>query len=230
MKFETADGKLSGTVSYYNIKQTGGTQSDPNAKNATTVIYDALTPAQQQAQYGGIRPLGDIIQGGEQKSKGLELDVIYQPTRQWQIVGSFADTDHKFTKSSVASTIGETYPQAIKTRYSLLTQYTFADGDVKGLKLGAGLSGGSKSLQDYQNFGGKDVARYWPSRVTAEIFAAYRFKSFGHNALVQLNVKNLTKAPQYIGWQKTGSNSILATVPYEIPTPIVYRLTFGLDF
>jgi iron complex outermembrane receptor protein len=230
VKFETTDGVWSGTISYYNIKQTGGSQSDPNAINATTVIYDALTPAQQQAQYGGIRPLGDIIQGGEQKSKGIEVDVVYQPTKNWQIVGSFADTDHKFTKSAVASTIGQTYPQAIKTRYSLLTSYTITDGEMKGLKLGLGYAGGTKSLQDYQNFGGKDVARYWPSRSTLEVFGNYRFTTMGHNAFVQLNIKNLTKAPQYVGWQATGSNTVLATTPYEIKLPIVYRLTFGLDF
>jgi outer membrane receptor protein involved in Fe transport len=230
VKFETDDGKWSGTVSYFNIKQTGGSQSDPNAVNATTLIYDSLTPAQQLAQYGGIRPLGDIIQGGEQKSKGVEVDIVYQPTKNWQIVGSFANTDHKFTESAVASTIGQTYPQAIKTRYSLLTQYTFNSGDLKGLKLGLGYAGGSKSLQDYQNFGGRDVARYWPGRSTLEVFGAYRFKSMGHDAFVQLNIKNLTRAPQYIGWQPTGSNSVLATTPYEIKLPIVYRLTFGLDF
>jgi hypothetical protein len=47
---------------------------------------------------------------------------------------------------------------------------------------------------------------------------------------VQLNIKNLTTAPQYAGWQATGSNSTLATQPYEIPTPIVYRLTYGIKF
>jgi outer membrane receptor protein involved in Fe transport len=229
-KFDVANGMFSGTVSYYNIKQTGGSQNDPNQPNATTLIYDALTPAQQLAQYGGIRPLGDIIQGGEQKSKGIEVDVVYQPSKHWQVVGSFANTDHKFTKSAVASTIGETYPQAIKTRYSLLTQYNFISGSLKGLKVGGGYAGGTKSLQDYQNWGGRDVARYWPGRSTLEVFGAYRFQSFGHNAMVQLNIKNLTKAPQYVGWKATGSSSTLATVPYEIPTPIVYRLTFGLDF
>jgi iron complex outermembrane receptor protein len=228
-KFETDDGKLSGTISYFNIKQTGGTQNDSNAINATTVIYDALTPAQQQAQYGGKRPLGDIIQGGEQESKGIEVDVVYQPMKNWQIVGNFSNTDHQFTTSAVASTIGETYPQAIKTRYSLLTQYTFSEGEAKGLKVGFGFSGGSKSLQDYQSVGGKDVARYWPSRTTAEVFGTYHFKSFGRDTFLQLNIKNLTKAPQYVGWKATGS-SALATTPYEIKTPLVYRLTLGMDF
>lgn len=230
LKFELINGKISGTVSYYKITQTGGSQNDPNKPNATTLIYDALTPAQQLAQYGGIRPLGDIIQGGEQESKGIELDVVFQPTPQWQIVTSLADNDHKFTQSAVASTIGETYPQAIKTRYSLLTRYTFTDGGAKGLTLGLGFSGGSKSLQDYQSWNGKDVARYWPGRNTLELFAAYRFKALGYNTIIQFNVKNLTKAPAYVGWKATGSSTILATTPYEAPTPVVYRLTLGLDF
>jgi len=96
--------------------------------------------------------------------------------------------------------------------------------------MGLGFSGGSKSLQDYQHFGGVDVARYWPSRATLEVFAAYHFKSFGRDSFVQLNVKNLTTAPQYAGWQATGSDTILATQPYEIPTPVVYRLSYGIHF
>ena len=98
------------------------------------------------------------------------------------------------------------------------------------MKVGFGFSGGSKSLQDYQHFGSADVARYWPSRRTAEVFGTYHFKAMGRDTFVQLNIKNLTKAPQYIGWKSTGSNTVLATTPYEIKTPIVYRLTFGLDF
>ncbi|HET7536156.1 MAG TPA: TonB-dependent receptor, partial [Candidatus Didemnitutus sp.] len=229
-KFDLFEGKLSGTVSYFDITQTGGTQNDPNAKNNQTLIYDSLTPAQQQAQFGGIRPLGDIIAGGEQESKGLEADVIYQPTRQWQIAASYANTDHQFTKSAVPATIGETYPQAIKTRYSLLTRYSFVEGAVKGLMVGGGLSGGSKSLQDYQNFNGKDVARYWPGRTTLELFAGYHFKVFNQKSMVQLNIKNLTKEPTYTGWKATGSATKLSTEPYEVPTAVVYSMTFGIEF
>ena len=230
IKFDLDEGKISGTVSIYSITQTGGTQSSPNAPNTNTVIYDGLTPAQRAIQYPAGRPLGDIIQGGEQKSKGFDIDVIYSPIRQLQIVGSFANTDHKFTESAVPSTLGETFPQAIKTRYSLLTKYTFTDGDAKGLSLGLGISGGSKALQDYQNFGGKDVARYEPARMTAELFAGFRAKLLGQSTLFQLNVKNLTKADDYVGWKATGSSSILATEKYAVPTHMVVRFTVGLDF
>lgn len=232
VKFETADGKLSGTISYFNILREGGSQNDPNKNNINTDLYDLLTSqgriAERDAQFSS-RPLGDLIQGGEQEGKGFEVDIVYQPTRNWQIVGSFADVDHQFTKSAVAATIGQTYPEAIKTRYSLLSRYTFTEGDAKGAFVGLGISGGSKSLENYVNFGGKDVARYEPARMNVDAFAGYKFKFMGRDTTVQLNIKNLTGEDDYQGWKATGSASVLATERYAVPLPTIYRLTFGID-
>jgi outer membrane receptor protein involved in Fe transport len=241
VKVELLNGKISGTVSYYQIKQTGGTQSDPNKVNRNTVRYDSLTPDQRQIEFGGIRPLGDIIEGGEQESKGFDVDLVFQPFRQWQIVTSFTHVDHEFTESAVPATIGQTYPQAIKDRWALLTKYSFTEGSAKGLSLGLGIAGGSKALVDYQRrapngavYSGSgsfiDVARYEPGRTTAEVFGIYRFKLANQDAFVQLNVKNLLETPDYIGWKATGSKDKLATERYEIPTPIVIRVTLGFDF
>ena len=243
VKVDLFDGKISGTVSYYNITQTGGSQNDPTRPNRDTLRYDSLTPEQQQIEFGGIRPLGDLIGGSdiEQQSKGFDIDLVFQPIRQWQIVTSFSHVDHEFTKSAVAATLGQTFPNATKNRYALLTKYSFLEGSAEGLSLGLGVTGGSKLLVDYQRRGPNggaysgtgaftDVARYEPGSTFAEVFAIYRFKLFGQNAVVQLNVKNLLETPDYIGWKATGSNTTLATERYEIPTPMVYRLTFGLDF
>jgi len=233
-KIELFNGKLSGTTSYYNIKQTGGTQSASNHENLNTATWDRLTPAERAVQFPGktrddLFAVGDIIQGGEQRSKGFELDLVYQPTKQWQFVGSFAHNDHEFVTSSVPSSIGETYPQAIKTRYSLLSKYTFTDGSAKGLSLGFGFSGGSKSLQDYQVVNGKDVARYEPGRNVLDLFGSYKFKLFDRNTAVQINLRNVLRTPDYVGWKATGSSSILATERYKVPTPVVYRLTLVID-
>lgn len=241
VKVDLLDGKISGTVSYYQIKQTGGTQNDPNRPNRDTQRYDAMTPDQRAITFPAGRPLGDIIAGGEQESKGVDIDLIFQPTRQWQIVTSYAHVDHKFKTSAEPSTIGQTFPMAVRDRWSMLTKYSFTDGEFKGLAVGLGVAGGSKQLQDYQRraanggvYSGTgsflDVARYYPGRTTAELFAIYRFKAFGQNMLVQLNAKNITKAPVYVGWKATGDANKLATDPYEVPTPIVYRVTLGWDF
>lgn len=235
VKVDLADGKLSGTVSVYQITQTGGSQNDPNHDNLTTQRWDSLTPAQRAAdpQFAGKTRgdfLGDIIQGGEQRSRGFDVDLVYQPMRQWQIVASYAYVNHEFTESAIAETIGQTYPQAIKNRWALLTKYSFTDGPLKNFMVGMGISGGTKSLQNYVTFQGKTYARYEPGRTTVELFGGYKFKFYGYNAMVQLNVKNLTQTPDYTGWKATGSSSILSTERYEVPTPVVYRLTVGLDF
>lgn len=232
VKFETPDGKLSGTVSYFNILREGGSQFDPNKNSVNTDLYDQLTAqgriAERDAQFSS-RPLGDLIQGGEQEGSGFEVDVVYQPTRNWQIVGSFANVDHEFTESAVPETIGQTYPEAIKTRYSLLSRYTFTEGDAKGAYLGLGLSGGSKSLENYVSFGGQTVARYEPARLNVDAFAGYKFRLFNRNTAVQLNIKNLTGEDDYQGWKATGSASVLATERYAVPLPTIYRLTFIID-
>jgi len=235
VKFETADGMLSGTISYFSILREGGSQNDPNKNNVNTDEYDRLTAlgtpaalASRNAQWSS-RPLGDLIQGGEQESKGFEVDVVYQPTKNWQLVGSLANVDHSFTESAVAATIGETYPQAIKTRYSLLTRYTFSEGEAKGTFVGLGLSGGTKALQDYQNFGGKDVARYEPARMNVDLFAGYKLKLFNRDASLQLNIKNLTGEDDYQGWKATGSATVLATERYSVPLPRIYRLSLSVD-
>lgn len=235
LKVDMMGGKLSGTVSYYQIKQTGGTQSTSNHENLNTQTWDTLTPEQRALRWPGktradLFAQGDVIAGGEQEAKGFDLDVAYTPVSNWQIIASFSHVDHKFVTSAAANTIGETYPMAIKDRFSLLTRYEFTQGEVKGLAVGLGMYGGSKQLIDYQTWNGVDVARYNPARVFTELFASYRFKAAGQNLIVQLNVKNLTKTPSYAGWKSTGSASILATERYKVPTPIIWRLTVGADF
>jgi len=246
VKVDLLNGRISGTVSYFQIKQSGGSQNDPAAENRNTQRWDSLTQAQRDADpqfQGHVRSdfLGDLVPGGEQESKGFDIDLIFQPTREWQIMTSYEHVDHEFTTSATPATIGQTYPQAVKDRWALLTKYTFTSGPVKNLALGLGVTGGSKSLQDYQRrapngavYSGSgpfvDVARYEPGRTVAEAFAVYKFKVYNQDVSLQLNVKNLLQTHDYIGWKATGSSDVLATERYEVPTPIVYRLTLGLDF
>jgi outer membrane receptor for ferric coprogen and ferric-rhodotorulic acid len=244
VKIDLMDGKISGTVSYFQIEQSGGTQNDPTKESRDTVRYDSLTDAQRAIEFPSGRPLGDIVQGGKQESKGFEADVTFQPIRQLQILTSFSHVNHEFTESAIPATLGQTFPMAIKNRWALLGKYMFLDGTLKNSFVGLGISGGSKSLQGYErrdpNTGLSttsstpgsfiDVARYEPGRTTAELFAGYRWKIGTASALIQLNVKNLTKEDHYVGWKATGAANKLATERYAVPTPIVYRLTFGLDF
>jgi iron complex outermembrane recepter protein len=227
-KFDAFQGRLSGTISYYQIDQTGGAQDNPNAENLDTQRWDSMTPDQRAIAFPGQTRndlLGDLVPGAKQEADGFDVDLIYQPTRSWQILFSYAHNNQEVVEAVDASTIGQSTPMHIKDQFSVLTKYTFADGPVQGLAVGVGLHHASRQLQDYT----QGVARYNPSTTFLEAFAAYRFKVFGYNSVVQLNARNLTKEPEYVGWKATGAANRLATERYEVPTVIRWAFTFGVD-
>jgi len=210
-KFETQDGRFGGTVSYYTITQTGGSQNNPNKVNAQGL-------------------LGDLDEGGEQESKGFEIDFVYSPLRNWQIMFSYAHNTNEITESYTPSTIGQSTPQSADDRYALLTKYTFMD-TAKGLFVGLGVTGSSDILIDYKpNSAGEQVARYENARWPVDLFVGYPFKVGDYTMSVQFNARNLTEEDDYAGWVATGSPTVLATKRYAVPTSARYSLTFGLEF
>lgn len=228
-KIDLWNGKVSGTVSYYQITQTGGAQTNPNAENLNTQRWDAMTAAQRaQAFPGRTRAdlLGDLVPGAESESKGFEADLIFQPLRNWQLMLSYAHNDQEIVSAINPAIVGQSNPNHVRNQYSLLTKYSFEQGPAKGLFVGAGYQAQGKALADYQG----NVARYFPRRNYAEVFGGYRFRYRDYSPIVQLNVKNLTRQEEYVGWQRTGSATILATRPYEVPTKVRYSLTVGVDF
>lgn len=228
VKVELLDGKISGTASYYEITQTGGSQYNPTAENLNTRTFDQMTPAQQAVAFPGKKKsdlLGDYVPGAEQKSKGVDLDLIIQPLREWQILFSYAHNNEKVTSAVDRTTLGQSTTGHIKDQWAAVTKYSFTNGEAKGLFVGAGLQGSGKALQGYQ--GG--IARYNPSTFYLEAFAGYRFKAFGYSQLIQLNAKNLTKQDDFAGWKATGSSTVIATERYRVPTVTRWSLTYGID-
>lgn len=228
-KVELFNGKVSGTVSYYQINMTGGSQTDPTADNLNTQRWDAMTPEQRVVAFPGQTRstlLGDLVPGAESESKGFEADVIFQPTRNWQLMLSYAHNDQEIVDAVNLATIGQSNPGHVKNQLSALTKYTFDDGPAKGLFVGLGLHRQGRALVDYQGA----VARYNPKTFYAEVFGGYRFKWMRYQPVIQLNIKNLTKQEEFFGWKATGSSSVLATERYEVPTKMRYSLTLGLDF
>jgi outer membrane receptor protein involved in Fe transport len=218
-KLELMEGKISGTISYFQISQEGGAVNDPTAENLNTQRWDSMTPAQRAVAFPGQTRsdlLGDLVPNtNEVTSDGLEFDLILQPTRSWQILLSYATIDKDQFTSGL-----------IKDQISALTKYSFLEGGAKGLMLGLGYQHSGEAVQDQIN----GVTRYNPASDWAEVFAGYGWSIGEYKAHVQLNLKNLTQQDEYFGWQPTGSASVVATQRYRISTPMVYQLSFGLDF
>ena len=238
-KVDLMESKITGTVSYYKINKTGGGVNDPAANNRTTQLWDSDTVAQRMAYWGitaaqaadgsGFRATlaGDIVPA-ELESKGFEADLAFQPLKELQIVFSYANNDEESTKGA---TLGQTNGGHIKQQYSILTKYTFIQGAAKGLSLGLGVQGAGRAYQGYQTGSdGVRVSQYNPSTFYAEVFGGYQFKAFGCNNVIQLNIKNLTKVPDVIGWQPTGRAGVVATERYKVPTYTRFNLTYGIDF
>ena len=233
VKIELLDGKISGTLSYYQIRKEGGGRQISPGFNLNVQRWDAMTPEERTANFPGqtretLLAQGDFFPAGEVESKGYEADIIFQPTRDWQIVLSYAHNDNEVTESVDPTQLGLATQGSIENQWALVTKYSFSRDNLRGLFVGGGLHYAGEALQDYNGPDGS--ARYNPSTFYAEVFAGYRFKLAGYDALLQLNLKNLTEQEEFVGWRATGSAATRATQRYEVKTPMIYALTFGLDF
>ncbi len=226
LKTDLFGGKISGTVSYYKINQTGGVQDDPDAinKNAANGV------------------VGDKVPGGKQSSQGFEADLVFQPTPEWQILLSYAHNDQKIKTSTNKYTIGMPSTSGhIKDQIAVLTKYTFMKGTLNGLSIGMGAQYAGKALMAYNNnptatFSSSDPTlvplyrQYNPSTFYMEAFATYKFKAWGgYQHRIQLNAKNLTKVPEYIGWFGEAGDTY-ATHRYEAPSSVTWTLGYSIEF
>ncbi|UFZ02739.1 TonB-dependent siderophore receptor [Bradyrhizobium ontarionense] len=125
IKFNSGAG-LSGTLAVFEINRSGVPISDPN------------------------NPLVSIP-AGEQRSRGLDLDVLWQPTAQWSVLGSYAHVDAVLTKD-VAATVraGNKLNWVPADSGRLWVNYRL-DGRWQGWSLGAGVYAASGAYVDPAN-------------------------------------------------------------------------------
>ncbi|MEH2279435.1 MAG: TonB-dependent siderophore receptor [Nostoc sp.] len=114
VKADFFSGKLSSTLALYQLTQSNILTTDPNHLN-----YSIAT--------------------GEQRSRGIELNVTGKILPGWNVIASYAYTDGQVTKDSNLSTIGNQLVNVPENSASLWTTYTFAKGNLQGLGFGLGL-------------------------------------------------------------------------------------------
>lgn len=113
VKFDVISGKLSGSVSYYDIAVTNSTRIEViDGQNFT-------------------------VQDGTQHSKGYEVEVIGNPATGVNIIAGYAHNENKYTKASAALE-GKYVTFAPKDVANLWVSYAIPQGKVKGLGFGVG--------------------------------------------------------------------------------------------
>ena len=113
IKADFLDGKLSTTLAAYQITKTNVTIQDQNNRDFQ-------------------------IQVGEQRSRGIELDIAGEILPGWKVIGSYAYTDAEVTED-IAISVGNKLLGVPENQASLWTTYEIQKGDLKGLGFGLGL-------------------------------------------------------------------------------------------
>ena len=126
IKFDTASHNLNITAATYEINRTNVLV--PSGTNFTVPTGNAQ--------------VGQAISrlDGKQTSKGVELEVQWQPIPNWQLQAGYAYSKAIIAKSSRnPASVGLDLANAPRVSGSFWTRYNFASGELKGLGLGSGV-------------------------------------------------------------------------------------------
>jgi iron complex outermembrane receptor protein len=180
VKFELLDSKLTGGIAYFDINKTNLAVTDSRAiiDYAAGLVDDTVT----------------FTPGTE--SKGVEVNIQYQPNQNFQAIFSYAHTDAQVLKGDPNPlNDGTALTRAIPDAITLYAKYTFTSGPLNKLSLGAGL---------VQNWGpiwlGPPAARNikLDGYMIMNAFARYQTRICDRRVSFQVSVNNLTDE-RYVG-------------------------------
>jgi iron complex outermembrane receptor protein len=116
--------------------------------SATLALYQL--ERRNVAAQGDNSPLAQV-QVGEQRSRGVELDLAGEILPGWQVIASYAYTDARITEDEVLET-GNRLPNVPQHAGNLWTSYQIQSGALEGLGFGIGLLLQSEREVGLQNF------------------------------------------------------------------------------
>jgi iron complex outermembrane receptor protein len=125
VKGEFLGGKMAATLAFYHLTKTNIESDDPDNPGFTRAI-------------------------GEQRSRGVELDVAGELLPGWRLIASYAYTDAKITED-FGGFKGKRPPNVAFHTASLWSTYEFQQGALQGLGFGAGIFYVGERHGDFEN-------------------------------------------------------------------------------
>ncbi|MFJ4142704.1 TonB-dependent siderophore receptor [Pseudomonas sp. NPDC089734] len=156
-KFDLIPDRLSATLSAFEITRQNVAATDPDDDNYS-------------------------VQTGEQRVRGIELDVSGTPLDGWEIIGNISVLNAEVTKDTTIE-VGNKLEGVPTLSGSLWSSYQLQEGPLRGLGFGAGVIGVGERQGDIDN--SYDVGGY-------ARFDASLFYDVDENIRVSLNGRNLT--------------------------------------
>ena len=166
---------------------------------ATATVFD-LTK-RNIMQTNPADPFGPQIPIGKVRSRGLELDVAGQITRNVTLVASYTYNAVKIEKdTTLPQNEGNQISGTPRHAAALWAKFDTAPGEVEGWTAGLGIDGRGQRQGDNENS--------WqiPGYATVDLMAGYRTRIAGTRVSAQLNLKNAFDRDYFerIGWGTAG--------------------------
>jgi len=178
-KFSADDLGLSGTVALFNQTRKNVATADPDPSH-----------------------IGYSIQTGQQRARGLEADLLWEPDDAFSILFNYAYTQAEVTKDTSIPT-GNRLPRVPKHSVRLAARYRITDGIAKGLSFGAGITAVSARETTLPN------SAKVPGYALIDAQASYSFDKY----TVSLSAVNLTNRKVYDTYQYLASPVVIPVQP-----------------
>jgi outer membrane receptor protein involved in Fe transport len=129
-----------------------------------------------------------IVQGAKVRSQGVEAEVTWSPTDNWQVYASASDIDARLVQVPFGLTyyLNQVPNHTARNTANLWTRYTFKTEPAKGLWLGGGFNYTGKSAGDSRN-----VDFYMPTYTLWNAALGYDWKWNKRPMKTVLNARNL---------------------------------------
>lgn len=177
LKFFSPIPGLTGTVALYQITRQNVRTADPGNPFAS-------------------------IQSGEQRSRGLEADFVYEPSTALSVLATYTYTDAEVTKDNTLP-VGDRPARVPEHSGRVAVRYRFERGSLSGVEIGGGLTAVSDRELTLPNVTRVDGA---------VLFDAQASYDFGV-AEVSLSVVNLTDEGSFEPYQYLAASIVAPTQP-----------------
>lgn len=205
-KFSIAE-RLSGAVSVYKIRETG------------RIVFDPLAP-NNLGPNGTDSGIGASVATGEVSSTGVDVDVQYNPSANWSVVGSYAWTNAEIDADTNPANIGRQVNGSFHHKVTLWNKYTFSEGPWDGFYVGGGFKWRGEKLRTYIS----GAPAFEKPVFTLDALVGYKWKTSNAEWRISLNVKNLLQDEVVSGFRPG------TTEGFYFKQPTEYALTFGARF
>lgn len=168
IKTSLKDGRISGTVSLYQVRN-------------TNIIQNVV----------GFAPNGDTVfsdfQSGQQESKGVELDVVYSPNDALQIYAAYSHQNPIYTVNPAFPILeGKPLEGTTKNLASMWAKYRITTEGLKGAYVAGGFT-----WQDKQQVRLENPDLFFKSYALFDLQVGYDFKWHNRPCTIELAGKNL---------------------------------------